>query len=57
MSVFDFTFHAGKLFPSIIMVLYFGSIVTNAWRGNWQQAVYWSAALLITFSVTWMRFK
>jgi hypothetical protein len=39
---------------AFIVVVYATNILWNLWKGNWGQALYWSAALQITIAATWL---
>lgn len=43
-----------RLFSYVILVLYVCNSTRWVFAGNWGQALYWLAAFLITFSVTFM---
>ena len=43
-----------KIFPTILMALDFCAAVPYAVKGDMKMLVYWIAACVLTFSVTWM---
>lgn len=43
-----------KVFPTILMVLDFLAAIPHAIKGDTKMLVYWVAAGVLTFSVTWM---
>ena len=43
-----------KIFPTILMTLDFIAAVPYAVNGDMKMLVYWIAAGVLTFSVTWM---
>lgn len=43
-----------RLFPTLIMVLNLGSAIMSLYAGDIKRFVYWTAALALTCSVTWM---
>lgn len=55
MDLFDFAVTKAKLFPLVIQLMYVGSMAMYLLDKNYQQALYWFAAFLITFSVTWFK--
>ena len=44
-----------KILPTLMIVESVGAAVACAWSHNWSRTVYWGAAAVLTFSVTWMR--
>ncbi len=42
-----------KTFPTIMIILSVLSMVTYMYNGNWRMTLYWFAAALLTFSVTY----
>ncbi len=47
-----FTKHPEKIFPTISILLSFGSMCIYLWKGNIRQSIYWFAACLLTGSMT-----
>lgn len=43
-----------KIFPTILMALDFFAAVPYAVKGDLKMLVYWIAAAVLTFSVTWL---
>jgi hypothetical protein len=43
-----------KIFPTLLMALDFCAAVPYAVKGEMKMLVYWIAAGVLTFSVTWM---
>lgn len=44
---------AARALPSVMMLLSIGSAVVYALDGDWRRGLYWAAAALLTFAVTW----
>jgi hypothetical protein len=42
-----------RLFPTILMVLDVCAAVPYALAGEWRRTIYWLAAAVLTFTVTW----
>lgn len=42
-----------KFFPFIYILLSLASSSVYACGGNWRKALYWFAAAVLTFSITW----
>ena len=43
-----------KVFPTVLMVLDFLAAVPYAFNGDVKMVVYWIAAGVLTFAVTWL---
>ena len=43
-----------KIFPTVLIMLDLGAAVPYAVNGDMKMLVYWIAAGVLTFSVTWM---
>ncbi len=43
---------ATKIFPIILMALDLGAAVVYAFCGDWKHTIYWTAAAVLTASVT-----
>lgn len=42
-----------KIFPTILMFLDIAAAIVWACRGDWRKCVYWLAAAILTFVVTY----
>lgn len=54
MSLLQRYFEDPKIFSYVILLLYTCNAARWFWHGNIGQGVYWIAAFLITFSVTFL---
>ncbi|MDQ2084516.1 hypothetical protein RA307_30405 [Xanthobacteraceae bacterium Astr-EGSB] len=41
-----------RFFPSVMIVLSVGAAAVYAWDTDWRRAIYWTAAAVLTASVT-----
>lgn len=44
---------ATYVFPTILIVLYFGAGLVCLWQGDYRRAIYWLGAILLTGAVTY----
>jgi hypothetical protein len=42
-----------KLLPTILMIIDFGAAMPYFFSGDWKRGIYWIAAGVLTWSVTW----
>jgi len=41
-----------KIFPSILIILDLGAAIVYLCHGDWKRAIYWTAAAVLTTTVT-----